>query len=54
MEFEIVEGINPHSWQQDRAEQRRETAPRQHRRVPDQRQSALLIPESEECLRYPN
>ena len=50
MEFEIVETINPHSWHQERIERRDEMPPRCHRRAPDLRQMALLIPESEEIL----
>lgn len=54
MEFEICEGINPRSWQQERREQHSQRPPLMRRRVPDLRQSALLIPESEECLRAPD
>ncbi|WP_277275025.1 hypothetical protein [Novosphingobium cyanobacteriorum] len=50
MEFEIVESINPRSWQDERQEAQSQRPPQQRKRVPDTRQSAFLIPESEECL----
>ncbi|WP_225010259.1 MULTISPECIES: hypothetical protein [Novosphingobium] len=48
MEYEIEESINPHSWQDERAEVDAEQAPLLRWR-PVQPKRAMLIPESDEA-----
>jgi len=49
MEFEICEPINPGTWDQDSSERRRRKVSVQRASAVKRRQSALFIPESDEC-----
>lgn len=51
MEFEIEEGINPRPWQGERTAIPDELS-RRTRKAAERSQSALYIPESDECLTF--